>query len=288
MSEEHKHKDDNEAKRQPTIAVLLLHGLTGMPSEMRPLAKHLEKMGCRVEVPQLAGHGAGHKELLATTWKDWVAGAQSVLDKLTTESDFVFVGGLSMGSSIAAMLAKHNPRVSGIVFLSTTLRYDGRVVPASEVFLPLVDLAPSILGRIFYWTEEPPYGLKDERLQKFITRSVEAAKNGETGDFGLFRTYAGSLRQMSLLVAEVRKMAHQVTCPALVMHSLEDTMTSIQNATEIYARLGSKDKSIVLITGCDHVLTLDLQKNKVAQEVGAFITRVVKQSGKGKNSWIAA
>jgi carboxylesterase len=56
--------------------VLLLHGLTGMPSEMRPLERHLRRLGCIVDVPLLPGHGATHRELLATGWRDWVEGAR--------------------------------------------------------------------------------------------------------------------------------------------------------------------------------------------------------------------
>ena len=66
----------------------------------------------------------------------------------------------------------------------------------------------------------------------------------------------------------MRKVAHKVTTPALIVHSLEDTITGIDNATEIYSLLGSQDKSIEFLTGCDHVITLDLRKDVVAQKVG--------------------
>lgn len=275
------------AKEAPRIGVMLLHGLTGMPSEMRPLARHLEKLGCRVVVPILAGHGGGHKELLAASWKDWVRGAREALASLAQEVDRVFVGGLSMGSSIASVLAAEEPRVDGIIYLSTTLRYDGSAIPGTYVLLPLVDLFP-FLGEWCYWTEDPPYGLRDERLQRIITRSIEKAKNGETSDFGLFRTYAGSLRQMCHLVRVVRRTAGKVTCPALILHSLEDSMTSARNAAEIYSRLGSADKTIVGLTGCDHVLTLDLQKERVAELVGDFVLRVTQNQERVGGKWQAA
>jgi len=280
-------QDNKTEGRQKRIGVMLLHGLTGMPSEMRPLAKHLEKLGARVEAPVLAGHGAGHKELLAAKWTDWVHGARKTLAELTAECDQVFVGGLSMGSSIASILAAGNPKVAGIIFLSTTLRYDGESVPPSYVLLPLVDFVP-YLGELAYWTENPPYGLRDERLQRIITRSIERAKNGETNDFGLFRTYSGSLRQMCHMVRVVRRTAHKVTCPALIIHSLEDTLTSVRNAAEIYSRLGSEDKTVVGLTGCDHVLTLDLRKDEVARLVGEFVLRVSSQRERAGKQWVAA
>jgi len=259
------------------VGILLFHGLTGMPSELRFIKRYLERQGYRVETPLLLGHGDGHGELLATTWQDWVKGAQRDLERMKSNCRHIFVGGLSMGASMAAMLAAEDKSINGIIMLSTTLRYDGASIPALEVLLPLVDLLP-FLGRWCYWTEDPPYGLKDRRLQKIITRSVQAAAKGETTDFGLFRTYAGSLRQMSFLVDAVRLKTHLVTCPTLIVHSLEDTMTSIHNATEIYSRISSQDKTIAFLNACDHVLTLDLRKRDVAHIIADFVGRIVSRA----------
>lgn len=255
------------------MGVLLLHGLTGMPSEVRPTAKYLQKLGYRVEAPMLPGHGGSHLDLLKTGWKDWVLGARQALDKLLCECDKVVVGGLSMGSSVAVMLAASEPRVSGLIMLSTTLRYDAPGHSRLYLLLPLVDLFP-FLGKYTYWTEKPPYGLMDQRLQKMITKAVTAAERGENTEFGLFRTYSGSLRQMSHLVRQVKRNAPKVTCPALILHSMDDTLTTVANATDMYKLLGSQDKSVVLMSGCDHVLTLDLRKNDVSRYVAEFVERV--------------
>lgn len=250
--------------------VLLLHGLTGMPSEMRPIAKHLTKQGCIVSCPMLPGHGGDHIALLATGWKDWVAGAKAALDELLKECDHVVVGGLSMGALLSLMVAIDEPRVSGIVLLSTTINYDGKTSTRWKIFLPMVDIIPW-LGNNCYWTESPPYGLKDLRLQKQITKQVEAAARGEGTSFGLFRTYAGALRQMDKLVHQVKKHAKKVRCPALVIHALEDTITTIKNAETVCTLMESNDKTLVLLGGCDHVLTLDLRRKDVANYIAKFV-----------------
>jgi carboxylesterase len=160
-----------------------------------------------------------------------------------------------------------------------------------QILLPLVDWIP-FLGAYTYWTEEPPYGLKDERLQRMITKQVEAAARGENTDFGLFRTYSGSLRQLHKLVREIRKVAHQVKVPSLVIHSLEDSMTTYKNGLEMVNLIGSEDKTLLLLGGCDHVLTLDLRKKKVCQEIGAFVIEqswrvAAKQSAKNQAEPVA-
>src|SRR5262249_5513538 len=86
------------------MGALLLHGLTGMPNEMRPIEKALEGIGCKVSVPMLAGHGAGQKELLATGWKDWLKSSRDALDELCKTCDHIVVGGLSMGGLLPIIL----------------------------------------------------------------------------------------------------------------------------------------------------------------------------------------
>ncbi len=266
--------------------VLLLHGLTGMPSELRPLEKFLQKNGFETEAPMLAGHGGTHLDLIKVKWQDWVESARVALKLLLNRTDRVIVCGLSMGGSIAALLALEEPeRVCGLMMLSPTLTYDGsnfdnlahQKAFKSKFFRDLLHIMVEFLpitGRYCYWTETPPYGLKDTRLQAQITKQIEAASKGKSNEFGLFRTYFASLHQMNLLTDTFKKHAASITCPVLVMHSLEDTLASMSNATKTYKLLGSQDKRLIAFTGCDHVMILDLQRHYVLKRIGEFLNRV--------------
>ena len=53
--------------------VLLIHGLTGTPNEMRIIAKGLNKAGFTVMAMQLAGHCGTEEDLCKTCWQDWYA-----------------------------------------------------------------------------------------------------------------------------------------------------------------------------------------------------------------------
>jgi carboxylesterase len=263
---------NKDPDRQYEVGVILFHGLTGMPSELRPVARHLTKLGYLVECPMLPGHGAGHPELLASTAQDWVQSARDAIDAMSKRTPKVLIGGLSMGAIIATIAAAEDKRVDGVIAMSPTLKYDGRNTTPYGFFLFLVDLIPK-LGRICYWTEQPPYGLRDERLQRQIKKSIEAAERGESDQFGLFRTYAGSLRQLEKLVQMWRKKAPKAKCPFIVLHSMEDSLTTINNPMEFCKTIGSRDRELVLLSGCDHVLTLDLRKNDVCNYVGNFVSR---------------
>ncbi len=270
--------------------VLLLHGLTGMPSELRPLEKLLQKNGFETEAPILAGHGGTHLDLIKVKWPEWVESARVALRRLLTRVDRVILCGLSMGGTIASMLALEIPeQCVGVIVLSPTLDYDGsnldnlthqkalKFKSFRNVLHTMVETFP-ITGGWFYWTETPPYGLKDARLQAQITKSIEAAKAGTSNEFGLFRTYFASLHQMKLLTDHFKLVAANVNCPVLILHSLEDTLASMNNATEIYKLLGSQDKRLIALTGCDHVMTLDLQRHYVLKRIGEFLERITEQS----------
>lgn len=269
--------------------VLLLHGLTGMPGEMRPVAKFLEKAGYRVDVPLLAGHGGSHKEMLQVGWPDWLQSGKDSLARLLLDCDQAVVGGLSMGSTISGILAAGDTkRIGGVVMFSPTLIYDGssvddvplqRILRSNAVkpFLQLLYIIFPPYARVFYGTEVAPYGLKDMRLQRQITKQIEAAKRGETADFGTFRTYFCSCIELDFLIMRFRKLAGRINCPVLMLHSIEDSVVRPKNATDTYAMVKTREKRLVMLTGCDHVMTLDLKRNYVARLVAQFTTQIAER-----------
>src|SRR5918998_1676938 len=77
--------------------VLVLHGFTGCPQSMRPLAEAFADEGYTVDLPLLPGHGTSPDDLAATRWSDWSGAAEAVYENLAARCDRVVVAGLSMG-----------------------------------------------------------------------------------------------------------------------------------------------------------------------------------------------
>ena len=67
--------------------VLLVHGMTGTPNEMRLLGRGLNKEGFTVYAVQLAGHCGTVDDLLATRWQDWLATVQGGADRLRRQEE---------------------------------------------------------------------------------------------------------------------------------------------------------------------------------------------------------
>ena len=99
--------------------VLWLHGLTGTPREVEPLAKNLASR-YRVLVPWLPGHGTSPGELGKTTRHDWTHAAEQSFDHLAGKCSRVFVGGLSMGACLALHLGLVRS-VAGIVSMAAPI-----------------------------------------------------------------------------------------------------------------------------------------------------------------------
>ena len=124
-------------------AVLLIHGLTGTPAEMRFVGNGLNRAGFTVLGMQLAGHCGDEADLLATGWRDWYASVVDAAARLRDEVDHLFVAGLSMGAVLALKLAIDRPReVDGVGLYGTTFFHDGWATPmigdASSFIVELV------------------------------------------------------------------------------------------------------------------------------------------------------
>ncbi|MFL5261658.1 MAG: alpha/beta hydrolase, partial [Anaeromyxobacteraceae bacterium] len=103
-------------------AVLLLHGLTGSPFEVRLVADRLHAAGYRCRGPVMPGHGGDPRALAGLAFARWVEGALRELAMLDGARR-TFVVGCSMGALVACALAAAAPdRVQGLALLAPALR----------------------------------------------------------------------------------------------------------------------------------------------------------------------
>src|SRR5690348_12090608 len=163
--------------------VLLIHGLTGTPMEMRLLGKGLNNAGFTVHGMQLAGHCGDTDDLLATGWRDWYASVEQAADALLAKVDQLFVGGLSMGALLALKLAADRPgQVAGVGVYGATFRYDGWSIPWLARLSFLLPFAKKVgLGRNRVFLEQPPYGLRDERLREQVSAAMRSGDSTIAG-----------------------------------------------------------------------------------------------------------
>lgn len=263
------------------VGVLLIHGLTGTPTELRRVSQGLADRGCTVYVPTLAGHCGDNDDLQRTRWSDWYESARRTFVGIRQRHSQVFVGGLSMGAVMSMhMAAQHPGQIAGLLLYSTTLRYDGWNMPFLAKFTPLYMAIPFGV-HICRFDEKPPYGIKNPRLRAIVEKQM---KDGESNNAGLLTMSGISVRELHRLIAVAKRGMPQVTTPALVLHSREDDITSRWNADYVEKHLGAPVVK-VLLDNCYHMITVDLEYRQVIALSASFIeTRMRAGLGIGETA----
>lgn len=258
--------------------VILIHGLTGTPNEMKYLAGFLHKKGYSVICPRLANHGEPIRILKNTKWQSFYESVRDALVKGQAASGAgpVFAAGLSMGALLALLLAdEFKDKIRGVSCLAPTLFYDGWNVPNSKYLLPLGYY--TFLKHFYYFKEEPPYGIKNETIRERVHRYYDKAKLDDmenVAQYGYPYFPITLFHQLRLLVNHITRRLPDIRCPVQLIQAKDDDMTSVKNSKFIYDRVSSGMKEMVLLYDSYHVITADHERDIVAQKMDLFFNRI--------------
>jgi carboxylesterase len=257
--------------------VLLVHGLSGTPVELRYIANGLARSGFTVSVPQLAGHCGTLEDLKATGWQDWYGSVRAAHAALRERCDTIIVGGLSMGAVLSLKLAAEEPeRVHGIALFAPTLKLDGWSVPRYARLFDLVQFA--WVADLFTFNEREPYGLKNKRFRAMVAQAI---KGPDASEAGLPGTPGRSMLYLRRLTRQVIAGLPAIRQPTLLLHPREDDRASFaSNAGLLEQRLGGRVRTVVL-EDCYHVITLDQQKDVVLDETVIFVKGLERTRDRG-------
>jgi len=252
--------------------VLLIHGLTGTPTEMRLIGKGLNRNGFTVYGMQLAGHCGDEADLLATGWHDWYRSVVDAAERLRGEVDHLFVAGLSMGALLALKLAADHPdKVDGLGLYGTTFVYDGWTIPWIGKLSFMLPLVCSLgFGHKAKFHECFPYGIKDERIRQRIAGSM---LSGDSAAAGLPGNPWPSLAEFYRLSFRVRQQLKSVRTPCLVVHAKDDDVASLKNVRMV-VRGVSGPVETVLLENSYHMITVDQERDQVIERSTRFFNEV--------------
>lgn len=241
-------------------AVLLLHGLTGTPYEVEPIARSLHGRGFAVRAPLLAGHGS-LADLEQSTRADWYATAEHALADLHQggRRDVVVLGA-SMGGLLALRLAALQPRgVAGIVAASVPLELPLLQRSAIAV-LARLRRTPLLGGVIGTLPKDGP----DVRIER------ESRQSPSLRGFPY-----PALAELVALQREVTASLPEVRAPLLLLHGELDHSAPPSHAARIAQTVGSPQVRSVLLPRSFHILGRDLDRDQVCAEVVRFAISVL-------------
>jgi len=230
--------------------LLLIHGFTGAPPELRLLGEHLQRRGLTVAAPLLPGHGTSLQDMNRCRWRDWTGCVEQALAELRQRCSPVFVGGLSMGAVLALHLAARHPRLPG------ALLYAPALWPANRL-LPLTPIARRLL---FSWPKPVRSDLQDPRAEDRLWH-YDADPLGAAAQ--LWR----GLRQ-------VRRAVPAVRCPLLVVESALDQSLRPGSGRRLLQAVGSHDVELLTLRRAGHCLTADQEWRTVAERSWGFLRRL--------------
>lgn len=273
-----RYADDLYLKGDGARTIILIHGLTGTPNEMRALASFFNRKGYTVFCPRLANHGASIDILKRSRWQDFYASLREaflLMPKEDKEKE-VFVSGLSMGALLGLLLAEEfSEEIRAVSCLAPTLFYDGWNAPGSRFFLPFVYL--SSLQYMLYFKEEPPYGVKNKAIQERIHSYYGNAQLKDVSgvaEHGYAYFPAALLCQLQLLVKHISKRLPKMRFPIQLIQAKDDDMASVKNSKFIYDRVKSNIKEIVLLYNSYHMITADQEREVVSEKMEIFFNRI--------------
>ena len=244
------------------IGVLLIHGLSGTPTELSLLAKDLNHYGFTVLCPLLAGHCQSEAELLKTGWQDCYESVDNAYRSFSQYMDTIFVGGISAGAVLSLHLAQNRPgQLRGLGLYSITLRWDGWTIPKLSFLLPVVLRLP-VIGKRYRFEESYPYGIKNERIREKIYAKMMSGDSSTAGFSGI---PGRSLLDLWQLVDVVKVGLPELATPALLVHARDDDIATIRNALYIKEHIGGPSR-LVALEESYHMITIDQERKKVSLE----------------------
>ena len=234
--------------------MLLVHGFTGSPASLRPLAELLAGRGFAVELVRLPGHGTHFRDMMSTRYGDWRAEAAAGLTRLAARTERVIALGLSMGGTLVLDLISGAPAlVAGAVVINTpVLDRDGilvKLAPLLEHVLPLVPASAAGLKR----NDIAKPGMNE------LAYGWVPAKSGNS----LVREFP-----------RIRRQLPDIECAMLVGYSRADHSVPPENSRAILRALRSKDVTELVLERSFHVATLDYDLELIEERVTAFADRV--------------
>lgn len=249
-------EDEKDLVKQPFYfqgvngkGVLLVHGWTSTAYEVRRLGKFLNEKGFTVSGPMLRGHGTAPEDLENITYQDWLADLLKAYDKLEKECEKVYIGGTSIGASLAILLALERPQTKGLVLMATP--YKIKLESLLEMWGKLI-LPFKKYNTKFY---PPTFGAATT-----ITRVIAYQKYSTKSALKVIK-----------LVKAVREKFAEIKQPCFLIQSKQDHVVSHGSLDRIYEKIGSDIKKKKYINKAYHTFISDIKNEHVFMDILAFL-----------------
>lgn len=232
------------------VGVVLVHGFTGTPWEVRYLGEQLARAGYTVRAPLLPGHGTTIDDLDRTTWRDWSEHVERAVDALRMRCGRVAVVGQSLGGLLALELASRRRDIAAVASLAAPLWLVG------------------LSARVARWTTSGKLRVKKlPKLGGADVRDPRAKAENPCYDAIPVRALGELMAFMPIVDAALPR----VTQPVLVLHARQDHTAPVACAPRIAEQ--TRAVRMRILPHSYHLIAVDVERDIVAAEVVAFLRK---------------
>jgi len=237
--------------------ILLIHGFTGSPADMMPLAQYINDSGKGYPVACVLrpGHGTQMDDLLNFNWKRWISFASSEFKSLQEKYQRVSIVGFSMGGDIALCLASKF-KVNRVVTICAPIMIKNKLNYIAEflsVFCKHTDWRTSI----------PIVG--------------ELQFDYDTGYAGMPVRSIAEVRNLTLVTINRLRRVEQ---PILIIQSLYDRTVHPRSPYMIFDRIVSNYKELLLLEKSRHNPICGIEREKLFSAVDCFFKKQIPDKSK--------
>jgi carboxylesterase len=229
--------------------VLVVHGFTGSPQSMRPLAEAFSAAGYTVEMPLLPGHGTSVEDLIPLRFADFMEAAEAAYRDLAARCEKTVVAGLSMGGTITSRLAAEHSEIAGIVLVNPLL------APAADSFIDILT------------------GTAAAGIDRMTAIGSDISKEGVT-ELAYDATPVEALISLFEGVSELEGSLGDIKCPALLLQSRNDHVVPPVESGDLLAAESGGPVERIWLENSFHVATLDNDKDEIEKRSVEFAHQV--------------
>jgi carboxylesterase len=269
---------------RPDVGILILHGFTGSPAEMRPLGLALHRAGFTVDGPLQPRHGQLPARLRGAHYREWIEAALDGCDRLAG-CEHLFLTGLSMGGLVTLYLAalaagadegcsdtrlKSLDKLRGILVLAAPARVND---PRTRIVRFAKHVIPYFTPKIDFESPKTQAWLQDQAPPGARIDFSDPAERKRLSEAA--RIPLDAIDQLIRLNDRVIRLLPRVSAPALFMQGRLDRTVTAGSAERLRRGVGSRDATTQWFERSGHVLTTDVEKDDVAASAVAFVRRLI-------------
>lgn len=223
--------------------LLLVHGFSATPREVRQTAEELAALGWESLGIRLPGHGTTSEDLAHRQLEEWETEVAAGFELLATSGAPVVLG-VSTGALLLVQLAAQRP-VAGLILLSPFLRLRHRLAPWAGLLRYLQS----------YQEVAVPPG-----LERYYYR----------------RRPLAAVDQLNRLLRRLPALLPRVTAPVLIVNGQGDRTIDLGSVAELVANIGSQNRTVRMLgPQVPHVLITE--ENPLRSEVLELIQNFLQR-----------